>query len=137
MTRSIYNLIRYYIETSGGLAAKVRQQFGEDNLLRGWRSGAIPQEGTTSSGVAFRFHGVGCEFTSQQATIDIDFGPDGRCDGFDAIHIWRFANANAPNETWTTDEIAAEIERLTKEGVIACPGWNPTPRFYYLSGETK
>ncbi len=127
------DLIKSYIETSRSFVEKAQRKFGQYDLLRGWRSGAIPQEGILIDGETFRFHGVGCEFTSSVVTIDIDFGPDGRCDGFDAIHLWRFSREGFPStENWTIEKVSAELERLKATGEVICPGWNPTPHFCYL-----
>jgi hypothetical protein len=92
---SIDRLIDQYTETAAEVVSELREYSGHRDLLRAWVSRVLPQDGTTTSGLKFFFHGCGCYFERGTMKIDVDFGPEGRCDGFDAWRLSLFAKENA------------------------------------------
>lgn len=83
-------LIHEYLRAVKSLASRLAAEYGVPDLLTGRRSRAIPRTGETSGGIEFRFHGAGCWMSDGDTVVDIDFGPDGAIDVFDAwrLHVY-------------------------------------------------
>jgi hypothetical protein len=83
----------------------------------------IPHAGTLPSGRTFSFHGFGCYFQCGQVVVDVDFGPDGRIDGFDAWRLSLFAKSLnvADVDHKRLKELLRELER---KGEIESPPRN-------------
>ncbi|QJI41403.1 hypothetical protein HKK52_10905 [Pseudomonas sp. ADAK2] len=62
------------------------KKFGTRSILRLWRTKKIERCGTVMDNITYELHGVGCVVHLPEASIDFDYGPDGRIDGFD---VWR------------------------------------------------
>ena len=86
-------LVRDFINAATGAAAKLRNEFGTQDLLGGWHQKRIPERGVLSDGTEFFFHGIGLCVERSGVCVDFDFGPDGETDGFDAWRLWLFAQA--------------------------------------------
>ena len=86
----IKTLIHDYLRAAESLSSRLAAAFGVSDLPSGRRSRSIPRTGETPDGIEFRFHGAGCWMTDGDTTVDIDFGPDGTIDVFDAwrLHVY-------------------------------------------------
>src|SRR5262249_32871108 len=128
---NIRELITKYSATAADVVAQFRQDCGQDDLLRAWRSRVLTQDGTMPSGLKFCFHGCGCYFERGFLKIDVDFGPDGRCDGFDAWRLSLFAKENSLGRDWTFESVQAALNQLESARLIVRPEWLPSPHLYY------
>lgn len=103
-------------------------------LLRARRINLIPKEGETLEGFKFNFHGGGCYFEFDNSRIDVDFGPNGRCDGFDSFRLYDFLQTSKLDfkDVLLEENIRTEISRLEDEGIIVQPNEYPNPALFYL-----
>lgn len=72
----------------------------------------------SATGGSFRPHGIGCAFDFDGWTIDVDYGPDGRCDGFDAWRLALFSESNTGVPKLKEDSIKAVLEHWEAAGEI-------------------
>jgi len=111
--------------------------FTDKTLLGAWRSSkTIPKEGKLSDGTYFNFHGAGVYFQFENGEIDVDFGPNGRCDGFDFGRLKHFllsTKQSAYKNLTYEENLATQFERLINSGFIFKPEWIPSPHLYYLN----
>ena len=111
-------------------------EIGENTILRARRIDLIPQSGKLKEGYKFSFHGGGCFFEFENGAIDIDFGPENRCDGFDSFRLYNFlVNSKSGEYPYLQSEeaIRKELIRLLDEGIIIHPNSYPNPHLFYLS----
>jgi hypothetical protein len=129
----LQKLIGRYVGLATEYAAQLRQELPCQDLLRAVNSGAVPREGILPSGARYRFHGVGCSIEDSTLSIDFDFGPDGRSDGFDAWRLQTFGE-QLPEFAFICDLESIEngLEHLRKEGVVTQPHWPPSEHLFYL-----
>lgn len=125
--REIIPLIQRYLAAVESSSGRLREQFGVQNLVEGRRSGRIPREGKLEGGGEFSFHGVGCRIDDRAASVDFDFGPGGRTDGFDAWRLHVFARDNPATEDTKLDTSeqgleAALLALLSAGGVYQLEG---------------
>lgn len=94
----------------------------------------IPRRGTLPSGREYSFHGIGCRFVKDGVTTDMDFGPDGRIDGFDAWRLHLFARSCYANKT-SLNSIQTGLDKLLTSGAIT--KLNPTicNHLYFPTGD--
>ena len=109
----------------------------DETILRARRRNIIPKEGILSDGYEFSFHGGGCYFKFDGGSIDVDFGPNDRCDGFDAQRLYEFLKSlqnNGQNEKVIKSSamINEGFALLLKDKIIKKPSWYPNPHLYYL-----
>jgi hypothetical protein len=111
----IRSLIRVYSDS-------VRESFNE--LLAEYPSFAmrpldlnIPRRGLLPSGRTYSFHGIGCCFEKDGVVTDMDFGPDGCTEGFDAWRLSLFAESLG-KANLTVDHIQEALNALASAGEI-------------------
>jgi hypothetical protein len=127
----ILALIASYTDFAERACARLRAAFGVNDLLSAVVEKRIPRAGT-AAGIEFRFHGVGCEFRIDGTCIDVDFGPEGRCDGFDAWRLSLFASSEPQwSDLATESAVQHGLDLLTESGAITRPEWQPSPHLYY------
>lgn len=129
-----------YVGDAYDVVSVLRRHYPYQNLLQGRRTGSIPQQGDLPEGIRFEFHGIGCLFQTASKKLDLDFGPDGRCDGFDAWRLHLFANENDLDVGKPTlAEIEEGLAQLERIGEIEKPRTDPSPHLYYFStkGQSK
>ena len=132
---TIIELIREYVSHVRYCASQMREHFGVQNLLAGWRDGRIPKRGEiTDGGLSFSFHGIGCTVEMRDCSVDFDFGPNGDVGGFDAYRLAQFANSrqSMSNRAFREDEIRVELRRLQEKGFVVASGVEPSPNLLYL-----
>ena len=74
-------------------------------------------------------------FEFENGCIDVDFGPDDRCDGFDFNRLKDFllyAKKDNYQELHDIDLLKHEFEALILHGEIVNPQWQPNTHLYYL-----
>lgn len=109
---------------------------GETLLIARKSSKSIPKEGKLPNGIYFNFHGSGCYFEFETGGLDMDFGPDDRCDGFDFQRIVYFLElSKLPKYKAITDfdDLENQFKKLISDKTIVCPQFSPGPYLYYLS----
>ena len=131
--QELLSLIHSYIGLVRRACDQMMRAFGTSDLLGAVHTGAIPREGAVA-GMTYQFHGVGCEVGIDGDLVDFDFGPEERCDGFDA---WRLSLMAKSSHRWSdlADEakVKAVLERLEYRGDVVAPRWHPSPHLYYLA----
>jgi hypothetical protein len=139
---AIMQLIKDYIACAKYMCKVLRDAYDTKGgtLLRARRINSIPKEGILENEYNFNFHGGGCYFEFENGAIDIDFGPDDRCDGFDAYRLYQFLTASKIKEniqSITESEIQAFLNELLTKRAIVQPGDFPNPNLYYLNSVTS
>jgi hypothetical protein len=132
--RSLLNLIHDYIACSKYVCELLKEKLkNPERILGAYRTEGIPKEGVIGEDVYYNFHGVGCYFELPNTTIDVDFGPDGRCDGFDAHRLRDFQESFPNKYLFLTKEVFEKcFTELILTGVIHNPKWSPSEHLYYL-----
>ena len=131
-------LIVAYQKAAARAVAELRAALAVDDLLAAWRANQVETSGrfeTPTAAGKFEFHGVGCRIETGETVVDVDFGPEGRCDGFDVWRLSMFATDNPSEGSPFQDRahLARSFERLAKAGCIVCPHTEPSPHLYYLA----
>lgn len=114
-------LIDTYVLTARALGRRLGATF-QTELLRGRRTGVIPQQGVTADGLEFSFHGAGCRIELNDVVVDFDFLPDGRIGGFDAWRLHLFTTENAGQQPRSQEEVQAAL--LVSDQVFRVEGWH-------------
>lgn len=132
-SEQILMLISSYIDAVRRTVGALRRELAQEDLLQAVNTGVIPREGTLSDGASYSFHGTGCSVEDDAMAMDFDFGPEGRCDGFDAWRLWHFA-LERPDLAVFHDRAVIDraLARLSDEGMIECLGSPPSPHLFYL-----
>lgn len=131
----LIELIREYISCSNYSCSILKQLYDSNEpLLRAKVLKLIPKEGRVE-GLHYYFHGRGCLFEYENDSIDIDFGPDGRCDGFDEYRLKRFLGYRKGRFIELIDEVifAKCFDNLIKAKIIRKHPLEPNDYLYYLS----
>lgn len=133
----LLRLIADYQRRVATFVKAAQAKYGKDDLLAAWLAGDTPQDGMLDDqkGTRFTFHGVGCCVTSVDAEVDFDFGPEGRCDGFDGWRLWTLAESR-PQEypQFQRPEIVESVlGELVTEGIVIRPHRMPSPHLCYLN----
>jgi hypothetical protein len=127
-----------YIKEATRMVDHFRQSHPFQDLVRAWRSGEVSSSGNLPGDVHYQFHGSGCIFQSPNRTVDLDFGPQGRCDGFDAWRVFQFATANYGEDAIPSlADFTEGILELEKSGEVKKPGWGPSPHLFYFSASLE
>lgn len=136
---TLLGLIKDYIACSKYMCDLLCDYYGieSESILRARRIGEIPPKGSIEGRMSFEFHGGGCYFEFEKGTIDIDFGPNGRCDGFDRNRLFDFLMTSEVRsvqyQQYTEEnQFMNSFELLIKNSLIICPNWYPNPTLYYL-----
>lgn len=137
----ILKLINDYIACSKYVCSIMKENFNTngETILRARRINLIPKEGILSEGFYFNFHGGGCYFKFDGSSIDIDFGPNDRCDGFDSQRLYEFLESSKKSHFSFSSEtdIKESIEQLLEKGILINPAWQPNPHLFYLALERQ
>jgi hypothetical protein len=131
----IIALIHSYRALASKAVLSMRQHFRTENLLSARRQGLIPPRGKIGA-TAFSFHGVGCWFQLPNGSIDVDFGPGEKFDGFDAWRLKSLIDDNPAiwNQTRISEQqIQSGLNELLAVGEIVLPRLDPTPHLYYVN----
>jgi hypothetical protein len=134
--KNILNLINDYQYTVKVGVEAMQKQFNTRHLLKGWKSGVIPKSGVLVSGIEYDFHGVGCFLIIDNVTVNFDFGPDDRYDGFDLWRLGCFVNEKPElykiyfeNEALLEDD----FQELIRRHIIVKPNWFPGSTLCYFT----
>lgn len=120
MTKNISKLISDYLDAANDVASQMKSTYGIDDLWSAYVGGHLPKTGAISKleGGTYRFHGAGCYFQFRDVQIDIDFGPHGSVDGFDAWRLVRFARETLGSEQFDLDSVKTELSRMNQSGEL-------------------
>lgn len=88
------------------------------DVLGALREGRLPTSGTLPSGRTFAFHGMGCRFEHDGRSVEMEFTPEGCCDGFDAGRLLQFAAEYPELGSYTREEIQTSLDKLECVGAI-------------------
>ncbi|SMP44610.1 hypothetical protein SAMN06265222_1011164 [Neorhodopirellula lusitana] len=135
MDSAIIPLIHTYQRHVAEAIALFRTNLGvRGHLLRAWRRSllppdstdtedghAIPQRGVLDAdrNITYSFHGIGCRLEFGGHTVDFDFGPDQRFDGFDAWRLHLLAESLPEFHHFSDVDIAQQhLSQLETNGRI-------------------
>lgn len=133
----ILGLIKDYIACATYMCKLLKDNYTiDETLLRSRRMNLIPKKGKLADGVYFNFHGGGCYFEFENGNIDIDFGPNDRCDGFDYYRLFDFLEQTKRDNYKALHDkevFKKEFDKLISIGQIIKPEWQPNTHLFYLS----
>lgn len=136
MHAEILQIIKDYLALTCEYVAQLRQESGQQNLLRGVVTKAVPRKGTLGKDkkVKFAFHGGGCCIAAAEFVLDFDFGPNERTDGFDAWRLYHFAQSrrSTGRTSLSLEDFARALAEFEQEGLIERPETLPSPHLYYF-----
>jgi hypothetical protein len=131
-------LVSHFQRAAAALVGEFRKETKTKDLLRGWKQGRISKTGRLKRSKArYSFHGTGCRFELGGRTIEVEFGPSGRVDGFDAWRLEKYAASTFEWNGFAGERIQGGLQALEADGEIVRPGWEPTPEMYYLVGTAE
>lgn len=134
--KDILALINDYQDTVRFGVEEMQKKFNTRQLLRAWKSNAIPQHGILNSGTEYDFHGVGCFLTINNITVNFDFGPDDRYDGFDLWRLGCFVDERPElyKEYFENKNLLEkDFQSLVENHVIIQPRRFPGTSLYYFT----
>jgi len=133
------DLIQDYISCASYMCKAMKYNFNtNETLLRSRRINLIPQHGYLPEGISFSFHGIGCYFEFENGEIDIDFGPNDRCDGFDSYRLYNFLEQTKKEsylELHNKTIFQKEFDSLISEGVIVQSEDQVASHLFYLKNK--
>ena len=133
-TAAALQLVLDYRRAVDAAVAALQRQAGTQDLWGALRSGSLSRRGRLAvPRGTFAFHGIGCRFEIARRTVDVDFGPDGRYDGFDAWRLSLYARSAFEWEHLSADQLTAGLAELKSDGLIHEPQWEPSPHLLYLA----
>jgi hypothetical protein len=80
---------------------------------------------------------MGCRFEISGRIIEVDFGPSGRHDGFDAWRLQQYAESAFEWLDLRSAAINRSLRSLESTGLIIRPDWNPSPHLYYFADDLE
>ncbi|WP_372006069.1 hypothetical protein P7L74_12645 [Tistrella mobilis] len=86
----ITELVVKYLSEIEECLVLFEKKYNRRDLVRAWRSGAIPQNENLTAGITYSMHGVGCTVEYNDHEVDFDFANRYEV-GFDAWRLWRYA----------------------------------------------
>jgi hypothetical protein len=138
LRNEMLNLIAEYIRVAQYCFKILRDKIPTGfPILGAHRQKIIPKTGIIGN-LKYNFHGVGCYFEFDDGTeLNIDFGPDDRCDGFDLYRLWFFMEHMKGRSAFSSlndeSKFKMEFANLIRDNIIYNPQWVPSPHLYYLS----
>ncbi len=132
----VLQLIADYQRAARVAVGGLKRQTGTSNLLRAWKSEKISRSGRlVEPHGRYSFHGVGCRFEISGRIIDIDFGPAGRHDGFDADRLRKYANSAFEWLDMDDAHIDKSLRSFESSGLIIRPNLEPSPHLFYFADD--
>lgn len=134
--KEILELINDYQNTVKAGVKEMQKEFNTRQLFAAWKSKAIPKNGVLKSGTEYDFHGIGCFLTINNITVNFDFGPDNRYDGFDLWRLGCFVDERPKlyKRYFKNKSLLEEdFQELIEKHIIFEPKWFPGSSLYYFS----
>ncbi|MGA2441028.1 MAG: hypothetical protein ABSH08_08720 [Tepidisphaeraceae bacterium] len=132
----VLQLIVDYQRAARAAVVGLRRQTGVANLLQAWKAGKLRRAGQLRQPRGrYSFHGTGCRFQISGRTVDVDFGPSGRHDGFDAWRLGQYARSAFEWLDVSGTVISRSLRDLESSGLIVRPELNPSPHLYYFADD--
>jgi hypothetical protein len=129
---TVRDLISSYLKTASSAVQLLRERCGFEDVFDAYQQGFIPRSGVIleSEGWTYKFHGGGCYFCLGHVKIDVDFGPNGSADGFEAGKLLRFSQETLkiPVDYF---ELRHELQKMHDEGELAYPQLPPNSHLYF------
>jgi len=130
-------LIEEHVSCANYYCSLLKQLYnGHESFLRAKVLKLIPKEGLIEN-TFYRFHGSGCYFEYANLYIDIDFGPNNRCDGFDMFRLKNFLFTLKDQGKYKVLKdhswFEQQFDQLVKANIIYNPKSEPSPHLYYLN----
>ena len=117
--------LKYYYDLQGHSILTARKSY---NL--------IPKEGYLPDDTYFNFHGIGVYFEFENGAIDVDFGPNDKCDGFDFYRLKNFLESTKKDvypSLNNEETLRNEFDYILKSGLIIKPDWDVTRNLFCLA----
>lgn len=138
--KDILALINDYQLTVQAGVEEMQNQFNTKQLLKAWKRNIIAKNGTLDSGTEYDFHGIGCFLTNNDITVNFDFGPDDRYDGFDLWRLRCFVNEKKGlYQKYFEDKnfLEEDFQVLVNRKIIVKTNWFPGSSLYYFYNDVK
>jgi hypothetical protein len=130
----LLRLIAEYQRLASEAVEAMKTAFNRSDLLRAWRTGVTKKSGKLPKGhISYEFHGAGCRFEIGRQIIDVDFGPKGRHDGFDAWRLWLLADSSAGYSNLDLSAIERGLAALEAKRMIKKNAHGDSDHLYYLT----
>ena len=132
----VLQLIVDYQRAARAAVVGLKRQAGSANLLSSWRMGKLRQSGRLAQPRGrYSFHGTGCRFEISGRVLEVDFGPSGRHDGFDAWRLQQYAGSAFEWLDLHSSAINRSLRNLESTGLIVRPELDPSPHLYYFTDD--
>ena len=132
----ILQLIVDYQRAARAAVVGLKRQSGSSNPFHAWRAGKLRQSGRLIQPRGkYSFHGTGCRFEIGGRNVDVDFGPSGRHDGFDAWRLQQYAESAFEWLDLHSSTINRSLRNLESTGLIVRPELDPSPHLYYFTDD--
>lgn len=141
-TDRLLTLIAAYKQAAAEAVKSLQATFGISDPLEAYHEKRIAKSGILDAhGIRghYDFHGVGCRFKVNKKSVDVDFGPDGRHDGFDVwrLHWFVVENRDMDPIFKRSNSLERAFEKLVRSKTIVRPNWKSSPHLYYLASDVK
>jgi hypothetical protein len=135
----LLELIEEYVSCSNYCCKLLKELYSEDETLLGAKNSKLISKEGLVDGVAFYFHGRGCLFEFENGAIEVEFGPEGRWDGFDSYRLKFFLESRKSQFGNLAEEkvFDSSFETLIKNGDIIKHPSQKDDYLYYLSKNVK
>ena len=117
MQEQLTNLIDDYVAAAKRLFPRVASHLNIQLPISNieWSLSSVEEVGETPNGIKYWKHGFGLKMSDSRTIIDLDLGPRGEYDGFDAMRLSYFVNANNIQTSYKThDEIEVALQEALK-----------------------
>ncbi|HEX4793254.1 MAG TPA: hypothetical protein VH370_05655 [Humisphaera sp.] len=127
-------LIAEYQRLASEAVEAMKRAYNRADLLRAWRTGAIKKSGKLAKRhIGYEFHGAGCRFQVAKQIVDVDFGPKGQHDGFDAWRLWLLADSSSGYADLDLPAIERGLAALEARRIIKKIGHGDRECLYHLT----
>ena len=125
----LISFIENLVEDIVSLDACFKTLFQVDSVLLAVRKKEIPKEGQMGN-IQYYFHGIGCQVTFPNKTVNFDYSPVSVCGGFSIYDLLLYMRSQG--RLVSEEEIKRELKKLEETGAIFFPKIAPNPNLYYL-----
>lgn len=129
----LVQVIDSYLSEIESAVKLMKDLLSYDDLLNAWLNRKVAKEGQLTPKLSYKFHGVGCLLIFDKYDINFDFGPNGRCNGFDEWRLNDYISQKLADypEYQNPSKLKEDFNELVAAGVIICPRWEPSKHLYY------
>jgi hypothetical protein len=126
-------LIQEYQKAAMELTALMQETYGVQDLFLAYRNAELPLSGVLQKPDkgTYKFHGGGCYLKLGRQRVDIDFGPNGAVDGFEAGKLLRFSQETLNSNLFTYESLRNALREMLEGGELVYPEAPPNRQLYF------